>query len=169
MYAKMCMEANLDWTPQVGTWIAQKGNFGNRGVIFAASDESIWIGNSYSPDPLVSKNTLEFTKKDFFPLWSQKQLQDMIDGDWMRVLVALYDYAFKEVTNMCGSCFNEQGRFADGEKFYEACIDKILKRWNSLKQLLLSFVMHEKFGKVWDFEKERWKKKKPLLISEAKR
>lgn len=86
----------------------------------------------------------------------QDQLQDMIgELDWMRKLVALYDFAFIHANEICVSCF-EAGAFRDGEKFYEECIDVIIKTWNSREQLLLACVMNEKFKKTWNNDKQTW-------------
>jgi hypothetical protein len=44
--------------------------------------------------------------------------------------------------------------FLREEKTYD--IKEYPYQFNSLWQLLLAFLMHEKYGKVWDFEKEDW-------------
>lgn len=87
----------------------------------------------------------------------QDQLQEMINKtNWAKRLVALYDFAFEYASGACAECFNNIA-FADGEKFYEDCIDKILKQWGSLEQLWLAFVMKEKYQKTWN--EGRWIKK----------
>jgi len=87
-------------------------------------------------------------KKPSIWLPRQDQLQAIIDKDWFRKEVSFYDFAFIVANKICVNCFNAN-RFAGGEQFYEECIDIIQKKWKSMEQLWLAFVMKEKYGKTW--------------------
>ena len=76
-------------------------------------------------------------KRGFFIIWKQDQLQEMVTPE--------PNWPFNFVGNLT--------RWIDSNISYSCS-------FNSMEQLQLAFVMSQKFGKVWNSDKEEWVKEK---------
>ena len=88
-------------------------------------------------------------------LHRQDQLQEMVDGSLASKLVGLYDFAFTESLSACSDCINDNilNEWASGGDFYNQAIEAVNCKFTSMEQLLLGYVVKQKFNKTWNGDK----------------
>lgn len=133
-YIKMCEKAkriqNIRQGSDVGDRIDdwwQSGDF-----IYSKDDE--WVFNVCDVRHCAA-STGYFDEDNLVWLPRQDQLQEMV---WRENA----QHTLLDFTNCVGALFDER--------------DKHWLQFTSFEQLWLAFVMHEKYGKHWDNEKEEW-------------
>lgn len=127
-YIKMCEKAEEIQTK----WIArtQQKNWDCSDFVYDKLNENVYCLGGESG--LVASSF----SKNFIWLLRQDQLQEMFIGYKSSIWDMLIDFRM-----WMNACYNFQ-------------MLELTKM--SMEQLWLAFVMHEKYGKVWDHETDRW-------------
>lgn len=127
-YIKMCQAAKTDlWHPnyhfRLGSLFAHEGE--NR-IAYAINWASTWP-DLHGP----------------IPIWQQDQLQDMIPKERL-----------SSESEVDGKALRLHDTFNDWMLEIWSTIERdYLSEFDTLEQLWLAFVMHEKYNKIWDGEK----------------
>ena len=153
-YIKMCEKAEeiqREWKPKDWDWVAvpEKYNIWIEGI--KIGDYSVLVLSGYETDCYyygpesdmfdpeldleeICPSEAEFRKNAIW-LPTQEQLEEMLGEHWSKIMQSLYDF------------------YSSIEPEFD-----LTKKFESLSQVLLAFVMWEKYHKVWDDEKEEWRK-----------
>lgn len=123
-------EIQKDWEPQIGDWYHDKNYPGAVGI---------W-GSSLPTDTLVW-------------LLGQDDLQDIMDGPEYQgpMGVVCHFVGWVEDPWGCGSM-----PFPKDVKRLTWWVEEYIPQFETMEQLWMAFIMHEKFKKAWDNEKEEW-------------
>lgn len=139
-FKEMCQQAGLDWDPKVGMWLWDKRNnclvliatieYGFKGCLKSPVDCLLLFKENGEYQNICKKDYSE----DFFPIWTQDQLQEMVSESGARtfgLLEKLHNW-WVLPKNQVGYC-------------------------DSLEQLWLAYVMDEKWAKAWDDKDKKWR------------
>jgi len=138
-YIKMCEKA---WPNISKSWEED----------FSSLIQTVWMINVYSdngrrktPALMIDYDSWDYDRR-LFPVFRQDQLQEMIEKirDRNHFIFRFYQFLQNKYLKI-----TQQNAFV--------VLMNIFDDGCSMEQLWLAFVMHEKYGKVWDNEKEEWK------------
>lgn len=140
-YRKMCEKAGEvreHWNPHWGDWYMEYDDP-------CSADDPVsgyygeWKLRLQDNEQLFSKSVLDFMKSAYIYLPRQDQLQEMLQFECG--LTEKHHRFYEYIQNMN----YDREQFASPFQLLE-----------SFEQLWLAFVMHEKYGKVWDDGKNEW-------------
>ena len=164
-YIKMCFGA---WPDLKGNYQPAKGDFYKCSCKSCQNTDRIFMINDYDYDYVTNRNLKNVykgyaemvkdssyggfgahwdeggkEKRGFFIIWKQDQLQEIFEegGRKLRYIELLGIVSIIKERN-----------------------DSYYVNFQSLEQLWLSFVMFQKFGKVWNSDKEEWVKEKGGML-----
>jgi len=134
-YIKMCEKAEeiqKKWKPQEWDYCYCYGEFGGVVVLSEYETDGGVYGHGIEDGKIICTD-IDYMEREIKHIWlpRQDQLQEMLNIKWHELGIILYLLiGFWKV--------NE-------------------KKFSSIEQLLLAFVMKKKYNKEWNDEKEEWK------------
>ena len=136
-YIKMCEKSPLrgTWEPTYGDYIAGEWYIDQEDTT-GLVPLGIVLKYNNKKQLIDAGGDIQWYKELIIPLYRQDQLQEMVSDRLLglqTVCAVLHDFSITEGEGL-------QFTMNDG----------------SMEQLWLAYVMHEKYGKIWDDKKEEW-------------
>jgi len=143
-YIKMCQKAEeiqKEWKPKVGDWVIDVWNEKRPLVICVVRDnpDYFYLSDQFASDKV---NIYQNHISKLYWLPRQDQLQEMLKSYFADIFSIIVNF----------------GLWCDGT--YSLNISKnYIKQFTTMEELWLTFLMYEKYRKIWNGKKEKWIKK----------